>query len=89
MSRWRRLGVGEVISVSRLRLPDGAVKDDVARLTAQLAAMRPGVSIDDRRAKLAAAGMFRSQLEPSPDGRPVVPSALVERLADDPEVVFE
>lgn len=141
----RRLGVAEVISVSRLRLPDGAVGDHEATLTARLTTMRPGVIVstwrhdghpdheavgraaadaaatcgarlleypvwaihrgrldaaqmnlarrvpmspDVRRAKLAAAGMFQSQLEPSPDGRPVVPSALVECLADDPEVVF-
>lgn len=141
----RRLGLGDAIRVTRLRLPDGAVADHVAMLTARVATMAPTVIVstwrldghpdheavgraaavaaeiggarlleypvwaihrgrldaaqmarawhvpmprDVRAAKIAAAGVFRSQLDPSPDGRPVVPSALLDRLAVDPEVVF-
>ena len=41
-----------------------------------------------RTAKARAARCFRSQLEPSPDGRPVVPPRLVERLAAGPELLL-
>ncbi len=43
---------------------------------------------DTRAAKARAARCFRSQLEPSPDGRPVVPRRLVERLATGPELLL-
>ena len=43
---------------------------------------------DTRAAKARAARCFRSQLEPSPDGRPVVPQQLVERLAAGPELLL-
>lgn len=46
------------------------------------------MSAATRAAKLRAAAAFRSQLEPSPDGRPVVPQALIDRLAVEPEVVL-
>ena len=39
-------------------------------------------------AKQRAVCAFRSQLEPSPDGRPVVPASLVQRLATADEVLF-
>jgi LmbE family N-acetylglucosaminyl deacetylase len=38
-------------------------------------------------AKMRAVRAFRSQLEPSPDGRPVVPAELVERLASGTELL--
>ena len=41
-----------------------------------------------RAAKLTAARMFLSQLEPSPDGRPVVPRELVDRLGTGPEIML-
>jgi LmbE family N-acetylglucosaminyl deacetylase len=41
-----------------------------------------------RSAKIAAARLFRSQLEPSPDGRPVVPRELIDRLEHDAEMVL-
>jgi len=41
-----------------------------------------------RAAKITAVHLFRSQLDPSPDGTPVVPAALVDRLAEGDEVVF-
>ncbi|MDQ3312350.1 MAG: PIG-L family deacetylase [Actinomycetota bacterium] len=41
-----------------------------------------------RAAKLTAVRLFRSQLDPSPNGTPVVPAALVDRLANSDEVVF-
>ena len=42
----------------------------------------------DRAAKVRAVAEFRSQLEPSPDGRPVVPAGLVARLRIDDEVLL-
>ena len=41
-----------------------------------------------RAAKMRAARCFRSQLEPSPDGRPVVPPRLIARLATAPELLL-
>ena len=49
---------------------------------------RVSLPADSRRAKGRAIDEFASQLEPSPDGRPVVPSDLVERLRVDDEVLL-
>ena len=42
----------------------------------------------DRAAKCRAIDAYTSQLEPSPDGRPVVPAELVHRLRIDDEVLL-
>ena len=49
---------------------------------------RVSLPADSRRAKGRAIDEFASQLEPSPDGRPVVPPDLVERLRVDDEVLL-
>lgn len=49
---------------------------------------RVRLSAATRVAKARALQAFRSQLEPSPDGRPVVPAELIDRLATDDEVLF-
>ena len=41
-----------------------------------------------RAAKCRAIDAYTSQLEPSPDGRPVVPAELVHRLRTDDEVLL-
>jgi LmbE family N-acetylglucosaminyl deacetylase len=46
------------------------------------------LSAPTRAAKVAAVHAFRSQLEPSPDGRPVVPRQLVEHVCAADEVLF-
>ena len=49
---------------------------------------RVSLSAASRDAKSRAIDAFASQLEPSPDGRPVVPPDLVERLRVDDEVLL-
>ena len=62
-------------------------RDRLDRLTGRMVRRVP-MDASTRAAKMRAAQCFRSQLEPSPDGRPVVPQRLIARLATAPELLL-
>ncbi|MGH9271181.1 MAG: PIG-L deacetylase family protein [Ilumatobacteraceae bacterium] len=87
------VGRGALVAARRLRAPlvEYVVWAEHRRRWPPADGRRPRVvpmSRVDRAAKLRAARCFRSQLEPSPDGRPVVPAELIDRLAVGPELVL-
>ena len=99
LSTWRHDGhpdheaTGRAAAVAAARLSIPLFEYTVwaehrGRLLDERAIRRFSLTADSRAAKCRAIGAFISQLEPSPDGRPVVPAELVHRLRTDDEVLM-